>query len=44
MSHVGQFNNAPPPPYGAQPGYYPPPQATVIYQAVGNCPSCRVSL
>ncbi len=46
MSHPGQVNQgAPaPPPYGGNPGFCPPPPGTVIYQTVGNCPSCRVSL
>lgn len=43
MSYPTQPNYAPPP-YGMESGYCPSPPTTVIYQAVGNCPSCRVSL
>jgi hypothetical protein len=28
----------------ANPGYGRPPQVGMVYQATGNCPSCRVSL
>jgi hypothetical protein len=48
MSYPGQPEygqpNYGPPPYGGNPGYCPPPPPTVVYQAVGNCPSCHVSL
>ncbi|CAF0818645.1 unnamed protein product [Adineta steineri] len=32
----------PPPQFGGNPGYCPPPPPTVIMQATGNCPSCRM--
>ncbi len=38
--------NGPPPQamHQANPGYGRPPQVGMVYQATGNCPSCRVSL
>ncbi len=42
MAYYSQPNNGPPP-YGADPGYCPPPPPIIPYQTTGNCPSCRVS-
>ncbi len=43
MSYPGQPNHDPPP-YEANPGYCQPIPPTIVYQTVGDCPQCRVSL